>query len=92
MTIRQAQAARLEWRVQRIGPEWTGYAVRFVHSPRALAGSLVSYAGAGFYLYDGRAATMKDVLTTHNPDDIHGVTSNLTDNEIKDLAEFILSL
>jgi YVTN family beta-propeller protein len=44
------------------------------------------------YLYDGRAATIKDVLTVHNPDDKHGVTSNLTDNEIKDLAEFILSL
>ena len=44
------------------------------------------------YLYDGRAATMKDVLTIHNPDDRHGVTSNLTENEIKDLVEFILSL
>jgi mono/diheme cytochrome c family protein len=44
------------------------------------------------YLYDGRAATIKDVLTIHNPNDKHGVTSNLTDNEIKDLAEFVLSL
>jgi len=44
------------------------------------------------YLYDGRAATIKDVLTIHNSDDKHGTTSNLTDNEIKDLAEFILSL
>jgi cytochrome c peroxidase len=44
------------------------------------------------YLYDGRSATMKEVLTIHNPDDRHGVTSNLSDNEIKDLAEFILSL
>ena len=44
------------------------------------------------YLYDGRAATMKEVLTIHNSGDKHGVTSNLTDNEIKDLAQFILSL
>ena len=43
------------------------------------------------YLYDGRAATMKEVLTKHNPDDKHGVTSNLTENEINDLAEFVLS-
>ncbi len=43
------------------------------------------------YLYDGRAATIKEVLTTHNPDDKHGVTSNLTEAEINDLAEFILS-
>jgi YVTN family beta-propeller protein len=43
------------------------------------------------YLYDGRAATMKEVLTTHNPGDKHGRTSNLTDNEIRDLARFVLS-
>jgi mono/diheme cytochrome c family protein len=44
------------------------------------------------YLYDGRAATMKDVLTTYNPNDKHGLTSNLSEAEIKDLAEFVLSL
>ncbi len=44
------------------------------------------------YLYDGRAATMKEVLTTHNPGDKHGPTSNLTDNEINNLARFVLSL
>jgi len=44
------------------------------------------------YLYDGRAATMKEVLTTHNPGDKHGRTSNLTDNEINVLARFVLSL
>ena len=43
------------------------------------------------YLYDGRAATIKDVLTTYNGNDKHGVTSNLTENEINDLAEFVLS-
>jgi len=43
------------------------------------------------YLYDGRAATIKEVLTTYNPDDKHGVTSNLTEKEINDLAEFVLS-
>ena len=43
------------------------------------------------YLYDGRAATIEEVLTTCNPGDTHGVTSDLTEAEIKDLAEFILS-
>jgi YVTN family beta-propeller protein len=43
------------------------------------------------YLYDGRAATMEELLTTYNPGDKHGVTSNLTDNQIKDLAAFVLS-
>ena len=44
------------------------------------------------YLFDGRAATIKEVLTTHNLGDKHGMTSNLTDNEIRDLAQFVLSL
>ncbi|MEK7406244.1 MAG: hypothetical protein AAB225_14165 [Acidobacteriota bacterium] len=44
------------------------------------------------YLYDGRAVTMRDVLTRYNPKDAHGVTSRLTQQEIDDLAEFVLSL
>jgi len=43
------------------------------------------------YLYDGRATTIEEVLTTYNPDDKHGRTSNLTMKEIKDLAQFVLS-
>jgi cytochrome c5 len=44
------------------------------------------------YLYDGRALTMKDVLTTYNTNNTHGITMNLTDDEINDLCEYILSL
>ena len=44
------------------------------------------------YLYDGRALTMEDVLTTANPNDAHGETSKLSKEEIKDLAEYVLSL
>ena len=44
------------------------------------------------YLYDGRAPTMRDVLTVCNPDDAHGETKNLSDEEIDDLAEYVLSL
>ena len=44
------------------------------------------------YLYDGRAASVEDMLRKHNIDDQHGQTSNLTDRQIKDLAEFVLSL
>jgi YVTN family beta-propeller protein len=43
------------------------------------------------YLYDGRAATIKDVLTKCNKDNRHGLTSDLTDEQINDLAEFALS-
>lgn len=44
------------------------------------------------YLYDGRALTMEDVLTTFNPNDTHGVTSDLTKEEISDLSTFVRSL
>ncbi len=44
------------------------------------------------YLHDGSAATIPDVLTTHNPRDAHGRTSQLTAQEISDLAAYVLSL
>jgi YVTN family beta-propeller protein len=44
------------------------------------------------YLYDGRAATIADMLKEHNFEDKHGKTSDLTNKQINDLAEFVLSL
>ena len=44
------------------------------------------------YMHDGRAETMKEVLTKYNPNDDHGNTSNLTEEQINDLTEYILSL
>jgi len=43
------------------------------------------------YLNDGRAVTIKEVLTKFNKDDQHGKTSNLSEKEIADLAEYILT-
>ncbi len=43
------------------------------------------------YLSDGRAASIRDVVTAHNAADRHGRTSDLSPQEIDDLAEFILS-
>jgi len=43
------------------------------------------------YLHDGRAVTIKEVLTKFNKDDQHGKTSNLSEEEIADLAEYILT-
>jgi YVTN family beta-propeller protein len=43
------------------------------------------------YLYDGRAATIEEVMTKYNPQDRHGATSNLTNDQVKDLAAFVLS-
>ena len=44
------------------------------------------------YLRDGRAPTLRDVLTTFNESDAHGVTSGLSDEELAALEAFLLSL
>ena len=44
------------------------------------------------YLYDGRADTIMDVLTTFNKDDYHGTTSDLKEDELKALADYVKSL
>jgi cytochrome c peroxidase len=46
----------------------------------------------GPYLHDGSAVTLKDMLTTMNPDDKHGKTSHLSEEEISALIEYLLSL
>ena len=54
--------------------------------------TLIEVWRTGPYLYDGRAKTIREVLTKYNAGDKHGNTSTLTDEEINSLAEFILSL
>jgi cytochrome c peroxidase len=44
------------------------------------------------YLHDGRALTLKEVLTTHNPKDTHGKSSMLNAREIDDLIAYLMSL
>jgi YVTN family beta-propeller protein len=44
------------------------------------------------YLHHGKAATLRDVLTTCNKDDKHGATSQLKPAEIDDLVDFLKSL
>jgi cytochrome c peroxidase len=44
------------------------------------------------YLHHGKAATLRDVLTTQNAGDKHGVTSHLKPQEIDDLVEFLKAL
>jgi YVTN family beta-propeller protein len=44
------------------------------------------------YLHDGSAKTVRDVLSTHNHGDRHGRTSHLSEREIDDLIEYLLSL
>ena len=44
------------------------------------------------YLHDGRAATLMEIFTEHNPDNLHGLTRNLTERELADLVEYLRSL
>ncbi|MCA9607080.1 MAG: c-type cytochrome, partial [Myxococcales bacterium] len=44
------------------------------------------------YLHDGSAATLREVLTTRNPGDAHGVTSHLDDAQIDDMIAFLRAL
>jgi YVTN family beta-propeller protein len=43
------------------------------------------------YLHDGRATTIREVLTKFNPDDRHGRTSSLTEDELSNLIEYVLT-
>ncbi|MBI4469288.1 MAG: Ig-like domain-containing protein [Acidobacteria bacterium] len=44
------------------------------------------------YLSSGSARSLREVLTTYNRNDRHGVTSILSEQELKDLEAFLLSL
>lgn len=44
------------------------------------------------YLHDGRAKTLREVLTTYDRDDRHGKTTGLRDGDLGDLEAFLLSL
>jgi cytochrome c peroxidase len=46
----------------------------------------------GPYLHDGRAATLREILTEFNREDRHGRTSHLSDDEIHALVAFLQSL
>jgi YVTN family beta-propeller protein len=44
------------------------------------------------YLHDGSAETLRDVLTTDNPEDPHRMTAELLDEEIDDLVAYLLAV
>lgn len=54
--------------------------------------SLVEAWRSAPYLHDGSAATVLDVLTNRNQTNDHGDTKQLTPDQLKDLAAYVLSL
>lgn len=54
--------------------------------------SLLGLARTAPYLHDGSAATLKDRLMKDKNSNRHGLTANLTDQQIDDLVEYLKSL
>jgi len=44
------------------------------------------------YLHDGIAHTLEEIWTIHNPYDTHGVTNDLTKDQLNDLIEYLKTL
>jgi cytochrome c peroxidase len=60
--------------------------------PRYDTPTLLGVYRSAPYLHHGKAATLKDVLTTSNPRDEHGATSHLNESQIDDMVEFLRAL
>jgi YVTN family beta-propeller protein len=44
------------------------------------------------YLHNGIAATLEEIWTRYNPDDRHGVTNDMTKDQLNDLIEYLKTL
>ena len=44
------------------------------------------------YLHDGSAKSLEEIWTVYNPKDTHGVTNDLTKDELNDLIEYLKTL
>jgi YVTN family beta-propeller protein len=44
------------------------------------------------FLHDGRCYSLEEIWTVHNPDDLHGVTNDMTKQQLNDLIEYLKAL
>jgi YVTN family beta-propeller protein len=77
------------WKVHDVG---TGHGPAERRGTRFDTPSLLGLYAARRYLHDGRATSLAEVLTTHNREDRHGVTSHLGASDVADLVAFLRSL
>ncbi len=77
------------WRVHDVG---TGDGEEEHAGPAFDTPSLLGLYAVHAFLHDGRASSLAEVFTLHNPADRHGVTSTLSEEQIEDLVVFLLSL
>ena len=81
------------------GPKFTNQKLAYVGTTKETDRSemldvphLTNDAYSAPYLHDGSARTLEELWTTFNPNDAHGVTSDLSSEEIHDLVEYLKSL
>ena len=53
---------------------------------------LLNVAHSAPYLHDGSAQSLEEIWTVFNPKDTHGVTNDLTKDELNDLIEYLKTL
>ncbi|MCC8149530.1 MAG: c-type cytochrome [Akkermansia sp.] len=70
----------------------TGTARGLDEGKSILVPSLVEVWRTAPYLHDGRAKTIREAVTTHNPGDLRGKTSGLNDRDLEDLINYVQSL
>lgn len=81
------------------GPKYTNQKLANVgtgkktdRSPMIDVPQLTNVAYSGPYLHDGSARSMEEIWTIFNPNDTHGVTNDLTKDELNDLIEYLRTL
>jgi YVTN family beta-propeller protein len=81
------------------GPKYTNQKQLDVGSGKATDRSpiidvpqLSNVAYSGPYLHDGSARSLEEIWTVFNPKDTHGVTNDLTKDELNDLVEYLKTL
>jgi YVTN family beta-propeller protein len=61
-------------------------------SPLVDIPQLTNVVNSAPYLHDGSARTLEEIWTVFNPHDQHGVTNDLTKDELNDLIEYLKTL
>jgi YVTN family beta-propeller protein len=61
-------------------------------SPKIDVPQLTNVAYSAPYLHDGSARTLEEIWTVFNPNDKHGVSNDLTKDELNDLIEYLKTL
>jgi YVTN family beta-propeller protein len=81
------------------GPNYTNLASADVgtgkpsdHSPLVDTPQLNNVVNSAPYLHDGSARTLEEIWTVFNPRDRHGVTNDLSKDELNDLIEYLKTL